>query len=130
MGELSMYDVSSKFNVFYRSYVVLPQSEQSELFKKKDLNIQRLKDGLEEYNSEHKTDYKVVDTCVQGSVAMSTVVQNEDSDYDIDVAVIFDKADLRDKGAQATRNIVANALKRKTKQFNAEPEVKTSVLYH
>ena len=51
-----MYDVSSKFNVFYRSYVVLPQSEQSELFKKKDLNIQRLKDGLEEYNSEHKTD--------------------------------------------------------------------------
>ena len=121
-----MYDVSSKFNVFYRSYVVLPQSEQSELFKKKDLNIQRLKDGLEEYNSEHKTDYKVVDTCVQGSVAMSTVVQNEDSDYDIDVAVIFDKADLRDKGAQATRNIVANALKRKTKQFNAEPEVKTS----
>ena len=126
MGELSMYDVSSKFNVFYRSYVVLPQSEQSELFKKKDLNIQRLKDGLEEYNSEHKTDYKVVDTCVQGSVAMSTVVQNEDSDYDIDVAVIFDKADLRDKGAQATRNIVANALKRKTKQFNAEPEVKTS----
>ena len=48
MGELSMFDVSSKFNVFYRSYVVLPQSEQSELFKKKDLNIQRLKDGLEE----------------------------------------------------------------------------------
>lgn len=85
-----MYDVSSKFNTFYKSYVVLPQNEQSELFKKKDLNIQRLKDGLEEYNSEHKTNYKVVDTCVQGSVAMSTVVQNEDSDYDIDVAVVLD----------------------------------------
>ena len=73
MGELSMYDVSSKFNVFYRSYVVLPQSEQSELFKKKDLNIQRLKDGLEEYNSEHKTDYKVVDTCVQGKIGRAHV---------------------------------------------------------
>lgn len=26
---------------------------------------------------------------VQGSVAMSTVVQNEDNDFDIDVAVVF-----------------------------------------
>lgn len=57
---------------------------------------------------------------------MSTVVQNEDGDYDIDVAVVFDKNVLGDKGAQATRNLVANALKRKTKQFNAEPEIKTS----
>ena len=75
-----MYDVSSKFNAFYSTHVVLPQSEQNELYKKKELNVQRLKDGLEEYNSEHKTDYKVIETCVQGSVAMSTVVQNEDSD--------------------------------------------------
>ena len=63
---------------------------------------------------------------MQSSVAMSTVVQNEDGDYDIDVAVVFDKSTLGDKGAQATRNMVANALQRKTKQFNAEPEVKTS----
>ena len=34
----------------------------------------------------------MVETCVQGSVAMSTVVQNEDHDYDIDVAVVFDKS--------------------------------------
>ncbi|MCC8050469.1 MAG: nucleotidyltransferase [Clostridiales bacterium] len=121
-----MYDVSSKFTTFYDSYVVLPQTEKNKLYEKKDLNIQRLKDGLEEYNRENKTSYKVVDSCVQGSVAMSTVVQNEDRDYDIDVAVVFDKVDLGDKGAQATRNMVANALKRKTKQFNAEPEVKTS----
>ena len=57
---------------------------------------------------------------------MSTVVQNDDYDYDIDVAVVFDKDELGDKGALATRNIVSNALIRKTKQFKAEPEVKTS----
>ena len=57
---------------------------------------------------------------------MSTVVQNEDHDYDIDVAIVFNKSALGEKGALATRNMVANALKRKTKQFNAEPEVKTS----
>lgn len=63
---------------------------------------------------------------MQGSVAMSTVVQNEDDDYDIDVAIVFDKSELGDKGAQAIRNMVADALKRRTKQFNTEPEVKTS----
>lgn len=121
-----MYDLSSKFNTFYTSYVVLSQDEQNNLHNKKDLNIQRLKDGLKEYNIENNTSYTIAETCVQGSMAMSTVVQNEDGDYDIDVAVVFDKSVLVDKGAQATRNLVANALKRKTKQFNTEPEVKTS----
>lgn len=121
-----MYDLSSKFNSFYRLHVVLPQANQNELYEKKDLNIRRLKDGLNEYNEENGTSYSVEESCVQGSVAMSTVVQNEDSDYDIDVAVVFDKEVLDGKGARATRNMVANALQRKTKQFNAEPEVKTS----
>ena len=121
-----MYELSSKFNTFYSSHVVLPQADQDELHNKKDLNIQRLRDGLKEYNAEHNTSYAVVETCVQGSVAMATVVQNEENDYDIDVAVVFDKSKLGDMGARATRNMVADALRRKTKQFNTEPEVKTS----
>lgn len=121
-----MFDLSSEFISFYKNYVVLPQSEQTELTQKKDLNIQRLKDGLAEYNQENKTSYKIIDTCVQGSMAMSTIVQNEDNDYDIDIAVVFDSEDVKDLGAQATRNIVGDALKRKTKSFNIEPEIKTS----
>lgn len=121
-----MYDLSNKFNTFYHSHVVLPQTDLDELYQKKDLNIQRLKDGLKEYNEEYGTSYSVVDTCVQGSVATATVVQNEGKDYDIDVAIVFNKSALGSKGAQATRNMVADALKRKTKQFSAEPEVKTS----
>ena len=121
-----MYDLSSKFNSFYNSHVVLSQAEQNKLHQKKDLNIQRLKEGLKEYNEENHTSYSIVETSVQGSVAMSTVVQNEDHDYDIDVAIVFNKSVLGEKGALATRNMVANALRRKTKQFNAEPEVKTS----
>jgi len=52
--------------------------------------------------------FQIVETCVQGSVAMSTVTQNEGNDYDIDVAVVFNKTDLGDKGPHATRNMVAN----------------------
>jgi len=121
-----MYDLSSKFNTFYNSHIVLAQVDQDELYHKKDLNIQRLKDGLKEYNDENGTTYSVVEVCVQGSMAMTTVTQNENGDYDIDVAVVFKEDALGDKGAQATRNIVADALLRKTKQFKAEPEVKTS----
>lgn len=123
-----MYNLSSKFNTFYNSYVVLSQEEQSNLYNKKELNIQRLKDGFKEYNEENKTYYSIKETCVQGSIAMSTVVQNEYDDYDIDIAIVFDKSELGDKGAQATRNMVADALKRRTKQFNTEPEVKTSCI--
>ena len=121
-----MYDLSSKFNEFYSSNVVLPQSDLDKLYSIKDLNLQRLKDGLKEYNEEHNTSYTIIEDAVQGSVAMRTVVQNEDNDFDIDVAVVFNKSDIGDKGAKATRNMIADALKRKTKQLNAEPEVKTS----
>lgn len=62
-----MYDLSSKFNTFYSSNVVLSQAVQAELYDKKDLNIQRLKDGLKEYNEENGTSYSVVETCVQGA---------------------------------------------------------------
>lgn len=121
-----MYDLSSKFNTFYTTCVVLPKADQDELYRKKDINIQRLKDGLKEYNEENKTSYSIVEDCVQGSVKMSTVVQNENDDYDIDVAIVFDRDVLGDKGPQAIRNMVADALGRKTQLFNAEPEVKTS----
>lgn len=120
-----MYDVSSKFNTFYKHYVVLPKHQKNRLFQLKDLNINRLKEGLKEYNEENKTDYKTVETVVQGSVAMSTVVQNESNDYDIDVAIVFDRNNLPD-GTTATKNIVVNALKKKCKQFNVEPEAKTN----
>ncbi len=121
-----MYDLSSKFNAFYNSCVVLSQSEQTALYHKKDLNVQRLKDGLREYNEENKTNYSVVEVCVQGSMAMSTIIQNDNNDYDIDVGIVFEEKDLGNKGPRATRNIVADALYRKTKQFSAAPEVKTS----
>ena len=124
-----MYDISSKLDKFYETCVVLPRDYQNELYEKKNLNLSRLNEGLNEYNEEYGTDYSIAESYVQGSVAMSTVVQNEDNNYDIDVAVVFDYTNLGNKGAQAARNIVANALRRRTKQFNTEPEIKTSLNY-
>lgn len=120
-----MHDVSSKFNTFYKKHVILPRKERQKLFEKKNLNLDRLIAGLDEYNEEGNTDYKMVDTVIQGSVAMSTVTQNEENDYDIDVAIVFDKDNIPD-GTTKMKNIIVNALKKKCKNFNVEPEAKTN----
>lgn len=121
-----MYDCSKEFNKFYRKRVVLPETEQSELREKRKLNIKRLKEGLSEYNHENTKAYKISEDRIQGSMAMHTIVQNDENDYDIDVGIVFETDNLNELGALATRNMVADALKRKTKQFAVEPDVKTS----
>lgn len=121
-----MFDLSKYFEDFYKNNVVLQNDKQNDLRNKKNLNITRLKDGLNDYNQENNTDYRISNTIVQGSMAMHTVVQNDSNDYDIDVAIIFEKENLEDKGPLSVRNIVANALKRKCENFKKEPEVKTN----
>lgn len=120
-----MHDVSIKFNRFYKKHVILSRKEQKKLFEKKNLNLDRLVDGLIEYNEENKTNYVMADSVVQGSVAMSTVTQNEENDYDIDVAIIFDKDDIP-SGTTKMKNVIVNALKKKCKKFKVEPEAKTN----
>lgn len=121
-----MYDCSKEFNKFYRNEVVLPETVQNELREKRKLNVKRLKDGLSEYNEEKKKEYKVAEDRIQGSMAMHTTVQNDRNDYDIDVGIVFESDNLNRLGPLATRNMVANALERKTKQFADIPDVKTS----
>src|SRR5690625_5091671 len=121
-----MYNLENKFNSFYRKHVVLPQTEKSMLFERRNINIKRLKEGLKKYNKERGTDYKLAEEAVvQGSVAMSTVTQNEYNDYDIDVAIVFEKDNILE-GTTATKNIVVNALKKECSQFNVQPEAKTN----
>ena len=121
-----MYDCSKEFNKFYRTKVVLPAKEQNELREKRKLNLKRLKAGLLEFNEEKGKDYKIAEERIQGSMAMHTITQNDKNDYDIDVGVVFESENLEGLGPLATRNMVANALERKTRKFAKEPDVKTS----
>ena len=121
-----MYDLSSKLDKFYEDEVRLPGSEKTKLREKKDLNIQRLKDGLEEYNEENNTSYSIAETVEQGSIAMSTTTQNDSNDYDIDVAIIFDKENIGDLGPNAIKNVIVKALKKKCTNFKKEPEAKVN----
>lgn len=121
-----MYDLEKEMKKFYYNEVVLPKEETSKLREKKKLNIDRLKEGLKEYNEENKTDYKIAETIEQGSVAMSTVIQNDKNDYDIDVAIVFDETNIEDIGSIAIKNVIVDSLKRKCTNFKNEPEAKTN----
>ena len=106
-----MYNLEKEMKKFYYNEVVLPQDETSNLREKKKINLDRLKEGLKEYNEENKTDYKIAETIEQGSVAMSTVIQNDKNDYDIDVAIVFDNTNIGEIGPIAIKIIIVNALK-------------------
>lgn len=121
-----MFDTSKQFEKFIKDFVVLQGDKQQELREKKNKNIARLRNGLEEYNKAHGTNYAFAETRVQGSMAMNTVVQNDENDYDIDVAIVFDKSTIGDLGALSTRRMVCEALAYKMGKFNDDPELKTN----
>ncbi|WP_249226880.1 nucleotidyltransferase [Alicyclobacillus mengziensis] len=107
--------------------MVLSNDEQTNLRGKRDLNIDRLKNGLTEYNTENSTNYVIVDTVTQGSMAMSTITQNDNSEYDIDIAIIFDTDNIPNS-TQRVKQIVADSLKKKMRSFRTDPEVKTNAV--
>jgi hypothetical protein len=131
-----MYDIDKEMRKFYRTKVVLSQAEQKSLIEKKDLNLVRLKDGLKEYNEENGEngmDYKIVDSVVQGSVAMQTVIQAEENNYDIDVGIVFNKSNLpvpvtSENNTTTVKNIVYSALLKKSSAFKTPPEKRTNCI--
>ena len=122
-----MFDTSKQFERFIKDYVVLQGDKQQELREKKKLNIDRLKKGLSQYNIENNKEYGIAETRVQGSMAMNTVIQNDAQDYDIDIAIVFDKSNIgNEMGPLQARRLVKTALDYKMGQFTEDAEVKTN----
>ena len=120
-----MFNLEEEFKYFYTQKVQISDKKVEELLEKKEININRLKTGLKEYNNTNQTNHKLLEHIIQGSVSMKTIIQHEDNNYDIDVAIVFDKDSIPDSTI-AVKNIVVNALRKKCKQFNVEPEFKTN----
>ena len=121
-----MYNLEKEMKKFYYNEVVLPKEEMNNLREKKKINIDRLKEGLKEYNDDNNTEYKIAETIEQGSVAMSTVIQNDKNDYDIDIAIVFDSNNIGDIGSIAIKNVIVDSLKRKCTNFKTALEAKTN----
>ena len=91
-----MEKVTTRMNYFYNEKVILPSENVQDIRDKKRKNIDRLKDGINQYSEENQKSYKLYDSVEQGSIAMSTAINPEYDDFDIDVAIIFEKSNIPD----------------------------------
>ncbi len=125
-----MYDICADLQSFYDKHVRLGTKRREQLAGYRDLNITRLKDGLDDLAKEtgrphpHPYDWKN-----QGGYAMHTLNQdpNNDNDYDIDVALIFHRDDIPEDPLKA-RQRVCDALCKRCTNFTKEPESRTNAV--
>lgn len=123
-----MYDASKEMGIFYDTHVRLGETLRNDLAGYRDLNLGRLTDGLKALGDLRNQTYaSFVDWKNQGSYAMHTLNQCEHTDYDIDVAVIFEQADLPE-GAAAARTRICDALAQKCTNFTKEPEARKNAV--
>jgi hypothetical protein len=116
-----MHNCADDVIAYHDSKVTLPQSERSEMAKRRDANRKRVKTGLERNKKPQPIEFYK-----QGSYAMKTMVQDSDNLYDIDDGIYFAKEDLKgDRGAEMSalqvRQMVRDAVD--DGSFNRAPEV-------
>lgn len=116
-----MYKMHDELNEFYEQYVRL-KDEKKKLEAHRDVNIERLHDGLEMLEFPCKFDAKD-----QGSYAMNTINKHPEKKYDIDEAIIFEKADLPDDPADVRKRI-ESAMIKAGGNFSEPPEAKTNAV--
>ena len=109
---MSVFDCSEEIDKLHDEEVTLGESERREMRERRNNGRTRLRKGLEE--NEHAWPKMI---CSQGSYQMRTMVQDADSDYDIDDGVYFRPAHLRDANGvdlspRAARQRVCDALSR------------------
>ena len=112
---------------FYRNIVILDGDKISELYDKKNKNIERLQDGIKKYNETNNTNYQLIDNVTQGSVAMCTTINPEYDDFDIDVGIIFDKSNISYL-ADSAKDLVIKFLEPYNYLFKEPPQKKKNCI--
>ena len=117
-----MFDLHNTLNEFYADHVQLDSDETKKLKDYRDINLGRLKSGLDKLGEEHDTIYAHYQYYRnQGSYAMYTINQHPDNEYDIDIAIVFKKDDLPNS-ALGARQRIADAFKKVAGNFSQDPE--------
>ncbi|SDM09392.1 hypothetical protein SAMN05428957_102264 [Oryzisolibacter propanilivorax] len=125
-----MFDASNELKTYYENHLRLGTQLRNDLAGYRDLNLQRITDGLKLLGEKNSVTYRTwADYKNQGSYAMHTLNQCEHTDYDIDVAIIFEKDDLPANAADA-RIRIRDALQEKTKgtNFSKDPDARKNAV--
>ena len=125
---INMFSLHDTLNQFYSDYVRLDADERNKLAGYRDINLERLKSGLDKLGEEHDATYAYYQYYRnQGSYATFTLNQHPDNEYDIDVAIVFKKYDLPSSALKA-RQIIADAFKKVAGNFSQDPEARANAV--
>ena len=117
-----MFDMNCELNKFYRDHVRLNKEQRGKLAEYRETNIARLKCGLDKLGYSHPSRIRN-----QGSFAMFTTNQHPNNDYDIDVAIVFEKDDSPESPLDS-RNRIESAMKEGGGNFSRPPEARTNAV--
>ncbi len=93
---MSIFDCNDEMTGYHAEEVTLGTDDQKEMRKRRDSGRTRLNNGLTRDGHAKPTEQ-----ASQGSYAMRTMHQDPQTDYDIDDAAYFEKADLTDANSVA-----------------------------
>lgn len=123
-----MFDCHKHLNTFHDEHVRLNYDAIKQLAEYREINLQRLKAGLDNLGEQDKRTYAPpLRHCNQGSYAMHTMIQNAAQDYDLDIAIVFRKKDLPGSPLAARQHIAA-AFNTLGLHFKYPPEARTNAV--
>jgi hypothetical protein len=123
-----MYKLHKELTTFHNDYVRLGRDKKKMLAEYRDINLNRLNSGLDKLSEEDDCKYAHPKRhCNQGSYATHTIIQQQDNDYDIDVAIIFRKDGLPSKALDARKRIEA-AFQKVGGNFTKPPKARTNAV--
>lgn len=109
---------------FYENNVKLSSADVKKLRELRKINENRLENGLKSLG--YPCYEKVIE---QGSISMNTAIKSLDDEYDIDLAVIFNSADLKvDISPELIKEYVFKSLTNNDIPFKKKPEVRTNAV--
>jgi hypothetical protein len=113
---------------FYKNHIRLEGDEVKKLAEYRDININRLKSGLDKLGEAQGTKFPYHQyDWNQGGYAMHTLNQHPDNAYDIDVALVFKKEHLPGSALEARKRI-ADAFIKVGGNFSKEPGARTNAV--
>lgn len=121
---MPQFDLSADLLTFHDQHVKLDDTAKKKLAEVRDINLQRIRDGLGDLGRPIFKDWRN-----QGGYAMETVINDPagESNHDIDVAVIFEKEDLP-AAALSARQRVRDAISKRANNFLDDPEARTNAV--
>lgn len=102
---MALVDCHADMLVYHNEEVTLPKADQDEMRKRRDAGRVRIKTGLDKDKRPQPSEI-----ASQGSYAMRTMVQDPESDYDIDDGVYFKRIDIEALSPLQAREMVWKAL--------------------